>query len=853
MGGIMHSVMKQTRSGLRSAISLRVLLSSAALAVTACATTGGPSASPGNAFPLAAQDDPTAYDFVDCRLPGVVIQNGMNQTRQMRGRLVRVTARSCQVRGGRYVVEDRSSIEGSLQAWLPDANNGDAKAQTYVGELYERGPGGQPDYEMARIWYQRAADQGYTPAQFNLARFYEQGLGGPADPAKATSLYYQAMGVDASLQDTVSLVDPRELAILRADLAERDAIIARQQETIDGLNGEINSLRQQLEDARTNVSALETDLAASRSQLANGMARQADDRQVLAGQLAELERQRAALNDTASRLQMREAELTRQQASFASMVDAASSAANADLIAGLRAELETAQAQIARLSSEHARAASSESSALQALSEAEADYQSRLGGLSERERQLAEREAAIQAMTERYGEQSVIIASEREALERARTAIASDRIDLDRQRLAVETSLAELRNERAVLAAVEAELAGERTRLAAQSAELGRLSAGATELAAERADLERGRAELADAAEELDELRANYESRLEELYIREADLDAATAQLSTTRETVEGQETELAQLRRQLSEAEARAIDAETKLAVAEQDLAVIFTAMERYRSLDGQPIERTTPRPTDMDVDFGNYHAILIGNENYEDPLWPDLRTSHEDVERVAQILKDRYGFETTIVLKDARRIETNEEIIRIADELDENDNLLIYFAGHGQYSDVIERGSWEPVDSVPYQTYQSITVEWINDVMKTTRARKVLVIADSCYSGAFTRGPVTVLGADASEGDMERYYQTLAARQSRNAFSSGGLQPVADGGGGQNSLFANALIRTLMENDEIVTGQTLAERVSKLVIESELGAELEQEPQYRPIDRLNHDGGDFLFVPQL
>ena len=93
--------------------------------------------------PTAAADDfrPGSGDefiVVDCLLPSQVRRLG-GRTYIARRKPVLATAEECHVRGGEYVLEDRASLSGSLEAWLPAAMGGDSEAQNYVGELAERG------------------------------------------------------------------------------------------------------------------------------------------------------------------------------------------------------------------------------------------------------------------------------------------------------------------------------------------------------------------------------------------------------------------------------------------------------------------------------------------------------------------------------------------------------------------------------------------------------------------------------------------------------------------------------------------------------------------------------------------
>ena len=66
-----------------------------------------------------------------------------------------------------------------------------------------------------------------------------------------------------------------------------------------------------------------------------------------------------------------------------------------------------------------------------------------------------------------------------------------------------------------------------------------------------------------------------------------------------------------------------------------------------------------------------------------------------------------------------------------------------------------------------------------------------------------------------------------------------------MADAGGGNNSLFAKALIDALRDNDTIMDGTQLFSKLRRPVMVA-----AQQTPQYADIRQAGHDGGDFLFV---
>ena len=134
--------------------------------------------------------------LVDCLLPGQIRQLGTRMTYLSPRRYIKTTQSDCGIRGGEFIRFDRADYKTALQVLLPKARAGDMVAQTYVGEIYEKGLGlPRPDYDAAARWYRQAAEQGYQPAQTNLGLLYERGFGVPRDKAKALNWYRKATGI----------------------------------------------------------------------------------------------------------------------------------------------------------------------------------------------------------------------------------------------------------------------------------------------------------------------------------------------------------------------------------------------------------------------------------------------------------------------------------------------------------------------------------------------------------------------------------------------------------------------------------------------------------------------------------
>ena len=85
--------------------------------------------------------------IVDCLLPGTVRKLGKMSTYMSARRPIRTIQSDCEIRGGEYVAYDRANYETALKVWMAQAESGDAEAQNYVGEIYDKGLGIAPDQE----------------------------------------------------------------------------------------------------------------------------------------------------------------------------------------------------------------------------------------------------------------------------------------------------------------------------------------------------------------------------------------------------------------------------------------------------------------------------------------------------------------------------------------------------------------------------------------------------------------------------------------------------------------------------------------------------------------------------------
>lgn len=257
-------------------------------------------------------------------------------------------------------------------------------------------------------------------------------------------------------------------------------------------------------------------------------------------------------------------------------------------------------------------------------------------------------------------------------------------------------------------------------------------------------------------------------------------------------------------------------------------------------RELVTENTQTKNNRNTFSDVQVGDFHALIIGNNNY--PNFPKLETAVSDAKAVADILKNNYGFKVT-KLENANRYEIFQKLSNLRKQLNENDNLLIYYAGHGYLDEDTQRGYWLPVDAEEHNYANWLSTNDITDMLNGMSAKRVLVVADSCYSGTLTRNIRT--SSDSIEASELKWLQRITKKRSRTVMTSGGLEPVLDSGGANHSVFTQAFINALIENESILDASRMFSTVRRSVL---LNAD--QTPEYADIRKAGHEGGDFIFI---
>ena len=242
----------------------------------------------------------------------------------------------------------------------------------------------------------------------------------------------------------------------------------------------------------------------------------------------------------------------------------------------------------------------------------------------------------------------------------------------------------------------------------------------------------------------------------------------------------------------------------------------------------------------------YGHHYALIIGNANYR--YLEDLATPVTDGQKIASVLSDRYGYKVQL-LANGDDASVLQALNQLNTTLTEEDNLLIYYSGHGnrRSNGSYETGYWLPVNAEPppNDTYW-VPTEQVSSHLARIKARRIIVIADSSFAGLLADNPAFLLASSRANLQSEAYIALRFPNKSRLLLSSGQDYPLVGAGNSGTSAFAAAFIAVLEKNNTVMTAPALY-----LSIIDELGnSQPKLTPQFKAIKRAGDEVGDYFFV---
>ena len=231
-----------------------------------------------------------------------------------------------------------------------------------------------------------------------------------------------------------------------------------------------------------------------------------------------------------------------------------------------------------------------------------------------------------------------------------------------------------------------------------------------------------------------------------------------------------------------------------------------------------------------------GNYYGLLIAVQEYDDPKISDLDHAVDDAKALYDILIKDYSFNKELVklLINPKFEEIVIELDRLNKIITENDNLLIFYAGHGIWSEESKVGYWLPSDARESNTANWFRNSTLRDYISSFKSKHTLLIADACFSGS-------IFKSRAAFGNTPSAIEKVYDLHSRKAMTSGSLSEVPD-----KSVFIEYLVKRLAENAQAyLTSEELFYSMKSAILNNSPTV-----PQFGEILNTGDEGGDFIFI---
>lgn len=239
--------------------------------------------------------------------------------------------------------------------------------------------------------------------------------------------------------------------------------------------------------------------------------------------------------------------------------------------------------------------------------------------------------------------------------------------------------------------------------------------------------------------------------------------------------------------------------------------------------------------------VDRKDY-ALLFATDKYDN--WNDLVNPINDATAIAKELKDRYGFIVEIV-KDPNQDEVMTKLREYAQRnYKPQDQLFIFFAGHGVYDEVFGEGFLVAKNSIRNDVGKNtyISHNRIRSNINNIPSEHIFLSMDVCFGGTFDPVLASTRSSVYEETNDQEYLVRKLSKRTRKYLTSGGKEYVSDGVRGKHSPFARNFLEALKSNggsDRILVLDEI-----KLYMER-----LKTTPRFGQFGN-DEQGSDFVFV---
>lgn len=119
-----------------------------------------------------------------------------------------------------------------------------------------------------------------------------------------------------------------------------------------------------------------------------------------------------------------------------------------------------------------------------------------------------------------------------------------------------------------------------------------------------------------------------------------------------------------------------------------------------------------TITRKLEELITAGKYYALIIGIDDYNG-VWTPLKNAVNDAKAVEGLLSSEYNFDEIIPLYNGEATRKNiiQRFEQLAAKVTKDDNVIIFYSGHSEFKQQLNKGCWVPVDAASRSTADYIS----------------------------------------------------------------------------------------------------------------------------------------------
>jgi Caspase domain len=194
-----------------------------------------------------------------------------------------------------------------------------------------------------------------------------------------------------------------------------------------------------------------------------------------------------------------------------------------------------------------------------------------------------------------------------------------------------------------------------------------------------------------------------------------------------------------------------------------------------------------------------GRRSALIVANDQYRDPGLRRLRAPVQDARALARVLADpAIGNFDVMVVSNQPEWKLRREVATFFADRRQEDLLLVHLSCHGVKDDSGQLYFATSDTELANLDATAVPADFVNRHMTRSRSRRVVLLLDCCYSGAFARGMMARAGGavDLEERFEGRGRMVLTASSAMEyAFEDAELSHD----GGRPSVFTRTLVQGL------------------------------------------------------